>query len=141
MNKNPTCPKCKATEVVKNGKILEKQRYKCKHCSYQFTRLTPRGYSPKVKALAVILYSLGLSMNVIAKLFKVSCPAILYWIRDFAIANYEKPAPGDAIIIELDEMWHFLKKKKINFGYGKHIVEKLEKLSTGNAVVVIKKHS
>lgn len=25
---------------------------------------------------------------------------------------YEKPAPGDAIIVELDEMWHYLGSKK-----------------------------
>lgn len=26
--------------------------------------------------------------------------------------HYEKPAPGDAIIVELDEMWHYLGSKK-----------------------------
>ena len=51
-------------------------------------------------------------MNVIAKLFKVSTPAVLTWIKNFAIANYEKPVPKDAILIEIDEMWHFLKSKK-----------------------------
>ena len=53
-------------------------------------------------------------MNVIAKLFKVSTPAVLTWIKNFAIANYEKPVPKDAILIEIDEMWHFLKSKKRN---------------------------
>lgn len=51
-------------------------------------------------------------MNAIAKLFNVSATAVLYWIRDFAIANYDKPIPSDAIIIELDEMHHFIKKRK-----------------------------
>lgn len=130
-----------SSSVIKNGKIQEKQRYKCKNCAFQFTRITPRGHTAKEKATAIILYTLGLSMNAIAKLFNVSAPAVLYWIRNFAIANYEKPIPGNAIIIELDEMHHFIKKKKINFGYGKHVVEILENLSIGNAVVVIKKHS
>ena len=91
MNKNPSCPKCKCAEVVKNGKINEKQRLKCKKCSFQFTRLTPRGYADSEKAFAVVLYNLGLSMN--------------------AIVNYEKPVPKDAIIVELDEMWHYLGSK------------------------------
>ena len=34
------------------------------------------------------------------------------WVRNFAIANYEKPVPKDAIIVELDEIWHFLNSKK-----------------------------
>ena len=46
-------------------------------------------------------------MNAISKLFDVSAQSILNWVRTFAIANYEKPAPKDAIIVELDEMWHF----------------------------------
>ena len=33
----------------------------------------------------------------------------------------------DAILIEIDEMWHFLKSKK-EFGSGKHIAGKLEKI-------------
>ena len=121
MNKNPSCPKCKCAEVVKNGKINEKQRFKCKKCSFQFTRLTPRGYADSEKAFAVVLYNLELSMN--------------------AIVNYEKPVPKDAIIVELDEMWHYLGSKKNSSGYGKLIAEKLENSSIGNAVAVIKRHS
>ena len=112
MNKNPACPKCKSVEVVKNGKVKEKQRVKCKECSFQFTRLTPRGRPASEKALAIILYTLGLSMNAIAKFVGVSTPAVLNWIRDFAKNNYEKPTPGNAIIIELDEMCHYLNLKK-----------------------------
>jgi transposase len=141
MNKNPSCPKCKCAEVVKNGKINEKQRLKCKKCSFQFTRLTPRGYADSEKAFAVVLYNLGLSMNAIGNLFNVSAQAVLNWARNFAIVNYEKPVPKDAIIVELDEMWHYLGSKKNSSGYGKLIAEKLENSSIGNAVAVIKRHS
>lgn len=51
-------------------------------------------------------------MNAIGKLFNVSAQSILNWVRNFAIANYEKPVPKDAIIVELDEIWHFLNSKK-----------------------------
>ena len=37
------CPKCQHEQVVKNGHTLDKQRWKCKKCNYQFTRTTPRG--------------------------------------------------------------------------------------------------
>lgn len=81
--------------------------------------------------MAITLYTLGLSMRSIAALFGVSTNAILKWIRAFARENYEKPEPGEAILVELDEMWHYLKSKKTSYGYGKHIEEKLESLLTG----------
>ena len=132
MNEKPPCPKCQSIEVVKNGKAQEKQRYKCKSCSLQFTRLTPRGRPAQEKAMAVTLYTLGLSIRAIARLIGVSPTAVLKWIKTFAKTHYEKPAPGDAIIVELDEMWHYLGSKKTSYGSGKLIVEKLESLLTGN---------
>ena len=119
-------------EVVKNGKVQGKQRYKCKSCSLQFTRLTPRGRPAQEKAMAVTLYTLGLSIRAIARLIGVSPTAVLKWIKTFAKTHYEKPAPGDAIIVELDEMWHYLRSKKTSYRSGKPIVEKLESLLTGN---------
>lgn len=132
MNEKPPCPKCQSIEVVKNGKVQEKQRYKCKSCSLQFTRLTPRGRPAQEKAMAVTLYTLGLSIRAIARLIGVSPTAVLKWIKTFAKTHYEKPAPGDAIIVELDEMWHYLGSKKTSYGSGKLIVEKQESLLTGN---------
>ena len=132
MNEKPPCPKCQSIEVVKNGKVQGKQRYKCKSCSLQFTRLTPRGRPAQEKAMAVTLYTLGLSIRAIARLIGVSPTAVLKWIKTFAKTHYEKPAPGDAIIVELDEMWHYPWSKKTSYGSGKLIVEKLESLLTGN---------
>ena len=132
MDVKPPCPKCQSREVVKNGKVQGKQRYKCKSCSLQFTRLTPRGRPAQEKAMAVTLYTLGLSIRAIARLIGVSPTAVLKWIKTFAKTHYEKPAPGDAIIVELDEMWHYLGSKKTSYGSGKLIVEKLESLLTGN---------
>ena len=74
----------------------------------------------------------GLSIRAIAGLIGVSPTAVLKWIKTFAKTHYEKPAPGDAIIVELDEMWHYLGSKKTSYGSGKLIVEKLESLLTGN---------
>ena len=138
MNEKPPCPKCQSREVVKNGKVQEKQRHKCKSCSLQFTRLTPRGRPAQEKAMAVTLYTLGLSIRAIARLIGVSPTAVLKWIKTFAKTHYEKPAPGDAILVELDEMWHYIKSKKTSYGYGKPIVERLENSSTGSVEEGIK---
>ena len=106
------CPKCQHAHVVKNGNISGKQRYRCKSCGFQFTRMTPRGRPAQEKAMAVLLYTMGLSVPAIARLFRVSTPAALRWIRNFAERYYEKPKPGEAVIVELDEMWHYLRSKK-----------------------------
>jgi len=41
-------------------------------------------------------------------------------VKTFAKNNYSKPAPvDDSVIIEIDEMWHFLRSKKDEFGSGR----------------------
>lgn len=141
MNEKPACPRCQSQQVIKSGKVKGVQRFRCKSCSFQFTRLTPRGRPTEEKAMAISLYTLGLSMRAIAQLFGVSTTAVMKWIKTFAKEHYEKPAPGDAIVVELDEMWHYLKSKKTSYGYGKHIEEKLENLLTGSAVEETRKLS
>jgi IS1 family transposase len=52
-------------------------------------------------------------MNRIAFLSRVSVQAVLNWVRAFAKDAYEKPAPaGEVIVLELDELWHYVKKKR-----------------------------
>ena len=53
-------------------------------------------------------------MNAISKLFDVSVPAVLKWIRAFAKKQAPKPtlSPGTPIALELDEMWHYVRHKK-----------------------------
>ena len=46
------------------------------------------------------------------------------WVKSFAEKNYSKPAPiDDSVVIELDEMWHFLHSKKDKFGFGRPTAE------------------
>lgn len=108
----PICPKCAFQKSVKNGNHHGRRRYRCKQCGFQFTRSTPRGRPAQEKAMAVLLYTMGLSLNSIARLLSVSTPAVLRWVRLFAEKVYEKPEPREAVIVELDEMWHFLGSKK-----------------------------
>jgi transposase-like protein len=65
----------------------------------------------------VLLYLSGLSMNRTAKLLGVSTPSVMAWIEQFAKAYAQKPEPeGRAVVVELDEMWHFLKKGRQTLG-------------------------
>ena len=105
------CKKCGSERFSKNGVVRGHQRYRCKVCGYNFTDTPPRGYPLDQKVLAVMLYLSGLSMNRTAKLVGVSTPTIMEWIERLAAAYAAKPEPrGRAVVIELDEMWHYLKK-------------------------------
>ena len=128
------CKKCGSVNVVRAGKIKENQRYKCKDCGCQFQPNRKKGKPESAKRLAVLLYLSGLSMRTISKIVKTDLHAVYRWIRKFAEINYEKPEPkSDAVVVELDEMWHYIKDKKTNTGYGKLIVAIPVNLSTGSA--------
>ena len=71
------------------------QRYRCKACGRNFTATPARGKPPAMKALAVLLYSLGnVSQGMIAKLLGVSHVAVYKWIR---AAGEGTPAPGHSL--------------------------------------------
>src|SRR3954453_22403080 len=105
------CQRCGSEEHVKNGLMKGLQRYRCKACGLTFTGTPPRGMPLRVKVEAVLLYLSGLPMNRTAKLLGVSMPGVQAWIERFAEVYAQKPEPeGRAVVVELDEMWHLLKK-------------------------------
>jgi transposase len=126
------CRKCGSERIVKNGHHLGRQRFKCKECGFQFTRPDAKGKPPQTKSLALILYVTGFSLRSIASIVKVSPKAVLDWVRAFGVATYEKPTPQGEVVVELDEMWHFLTSKKTSFGSGRRIVVLQVSSSTGN---------
>jgi transposase-like protein len=131
------CKRCGGEERVKNGLTRGKQRYRCKACGLNFTGTPPRGMPLRVKVTAVLLYLSGLSMNRTAKLLGVSTPSVMTWIEQFAKAYAQKPEPeGRAVVVELDEMWHFLKKSGTSSGCGRLGIVLPDGSSTGSWGVV-----
>ncbi len=137
------CYRCGGERSVKNGLMQGQQRYKCKECGYNFIDKPRRGRSQAVLALAVWLYLSGLSQRRIARLFGVSTPAVLKWIKGFALKNAPKPSStGEGIaVVELDEMWHFLKKNPAKSGSGRLLILIQDDGLTGNLGIVIGQHS
>ncbi len=77
----PNCPKCSKPDPKKNGHALNRQRWKCKACDFEYTR-TDR--TDKLKALrlqAVNLYEIGYSSNQVAAMLKISSTSVLKWAR------------------------------------------------------------
>src|SRR3954447_8765184 len=114
------CKRCGSEEQVKNGLMRGKQRYLCNGCGLNFTDTPARGTPLALKAAAVLLYVSGLSMNRTAQLLAVPPPTTQAWLEQFASVYAQKPEPeGRAVVIELDEMGHDLKKSPNRSGSGK----------------------
>ena len=136
------CKRCGSTRHVRNGLMRGQQHYLCKTCGLTFTDTPARGKPLALKAAAVLLYVSGLSMNRTAKLLGVSAPTIQAWLEQFAAAYAQKPEPeGRAVVIELDEMWHYLKKSPSHSGSGKLGIVLRGDWWTGNAAVVTEPHA
>lgn len=133
------CRKCGSEAFVKNGFMAGAQRYKCKHCGFQFTRETPHGKPMRDKILALILYLSGLSLNMIGKIVGVSGQSVMRWIKMFHEKFINDDIQSNIEEIEIDEMVSYINKKKITSGYGKLLIITLENLSVGNVVIVVPK--
>ena len=136
------CKRCESAKQVKDGFMRDKRRYRCKACGLNFTDTPPRGMPLAMKVTAVLLYLSGLSMNRTAKLLGVSTPSVMAWIERFAEVHGQKPEPeGRAVVVELDEMWHYLKKSRTSSGSGRLGIVLQDDWLTGNAAVVTEPRS
>jgi transposase len=139
------CVKCGHDRVVKNGSVHGIPKHQCKACGYQFTKNTVHDYQKyplRIKLLAVWLYISGLSMRRMSRLCQCSTQSVLHWVRDYAREHDEKPSPaGQAVILEVDEMWHYLKKSPESSGSGKLWIVIQDNCLTGNVGIGINARS
>ncbi len=115
------CPKCKEKDKVKNGRAHGKQRYKCKGCGCNYTQSKPPGKPKAMKRKALQLYLEGLGFSAIGRFLNVSDVSVMRWIRAIAkeVRELRQDTPVEAVkVMELDEMWHFVKKKQGGLGSG-----------------------
>jgi transposase-like protein len=137
-----TCKRCFSINVVQNGKVREKQRYKCKDCGFNFVEGDKRERTrTEAKALALIMYgSCKASYGMIAKLFKVSRTTVLNWIRTMGKKLPEPEFATDIKEIQMDEMWHFINKKNKKYGSGEPwIVLEIEPSDGLLAIVMLRR--
>lgn len=134
------CKKCESRKYIKAGFVRGYQRYRCKACGYYYTDTPVRGHPYHEKLLSLQLYASGLSLRRIGYLLKVSQVAVQKWIQKLVPVLCPKLQPeGRVLVMELDEMWHYLHSKKTNSGSGKLIVAIPVDSLTGNVGIVIEK--
>lgn len=107
------CPDCGCDALVKNGSTRGVPKWKCKNCGRQTSLKGEKGEKDQGKAETVLLYLSGLSLKAIAGLTSVVPSTALRRGRRCAQAWATKPRPsaGGVIVMELDELWHFVGSK------------------------------
>ena len=123
------CPKCKLTELCKDGIVKNRQRYKCKSCNYRFTVETI-GKSYDLKRNALILYLEGLGFRSIGRYLKVSHVAVFNWIKSFGEQLEQLKSEAEIEVVELDEMHTYIGSKKTIAGYGLLLIDMEKDSST-----------
>ena len=126
------CPKCQSTEKVKSGIVKDKQRYKCKSCSYNYTVEIKSTAKPKsIKKDALHLYLEGLGFRSIGRFLGVSNVAVLNWIKSFGkeVASLHQDSK-EIDMVELDEMHSYVGSKKTTIGFGLLLIDMGKDLST-----------
>ncbi|GEM_PF-448366 len=118
------CTKCGSESVFKSGFVKGEQRYRCKGCGRQFAPTNHHNKTQTKKLTTTPPHINSLSLHTIAQLMHITATAILKWVKQYTLENYEKPKPqtNTTVVIELDEVWHHYLQRKTCFGFGKHLV-------------------
>lgn len=112
---------------MEDNKIIKKgfdkqgnQRYLNKETGkiFTLTTKTAKRFSDEVKEKALQMYLECMSVRAISRLLDVSHVSVLKWIKKAALSVEPTTQPSDYVKVELDEMWHFIKKKNEKLGSG-----------------------
>ena len=120
------CKFCQSDFVVKNGFVREKQRYLCKHCGKNNVAGDERlVHPPSVQFQAVMMALNSVGHRSIGRILKIPYQYVAKWLKKYADIVAEKlkkdakqTAKTPIPIIELDELWTYVKKKPGRSGYG-----------------------
>lgn len=138
------CKHCESEEVVKNGRVRDQQRYKCKICGLNFVPGDKRVKADTAikRAFAVLLYALGQSSSgLIAKVCGVTPPAVQKWLKREAawLGAPEMPAPITEM--ECAERWHFIGSNNTKSGSSRRWIVLHGDLWPGLSAVVMRQPS
>src|SRR5512143_1133790 len=141
------CPYCGCDSLIKNGSTRGVPKWRCKTCGRQTSLKgdhteTDRQHD-QARSEAVLLYLSGLSLTAIGFLKSVVPSTILRWVRRFAQQRAAKPHPdpGGVIVMEIDEVWHFVGNKKNKLWIWLAFCRDTGQLVDWGVVIVIKPHS
>jgi transposase-like protein len=129
------CKFCGGGELIKRGFVRGKQRYFCKLCKRHHVIGDDREkYSEQVKHTATILYLEGCGFRRIERILrsiyhiKIHFQLVIHWMKNIG-RNLEeklvadKPNSHKIPLLEMDELYTYIKKKQIKSEYGLLLIE------------------
>lgn len=118
------CKHCGSKDWRKNGFTRGFQRYNCRECKRNWTLRKSRAYDISVRFQALKLYLEGLGFRSIGRILNVSNVTVLKWIRSMGEKIFQEGAVWkntkirSVSRIQIDELWHYVQKNSIEFGFG-----------------------
>jgi len=114
------CPNCNSESFVKSGIVNDRQRYKCKTCSYYFTvNKHGKNISDYYVNKALQLYLEGLTYREIERILGISHVSVMNWVKKY---NVKRPLKLDYHptykILSFKELTNFFSNQKNIEGAG-----------------------
>jgi transposase-like protein len=113
------CKKCNKKNIVKNGTQEGIQRYKCKSCCAVFRGKEPK-YSAEFKIEVIKMYLNSVGVRAIGRIKGIHNSVISVWIKKIGsiikeklYSEMEKVQEENIQIMEIDELFTYIKKEKI----------------------------
>ena len=107
-----TCGKCGSSALRKNGSRKGQSKYQCTACRHQ-ALFVPAAVSKAAQyAQVAALLVERVSQRAIVRLTGVSHPTIVKLAKKAQTTPQLRPKPSRPRILELDEMWTFIGRKK-----------------------------
>jgi transposase-like protein len=108
----PYRPRRHCVRAVKSGYPHGKRRWLRRRCGYQFTSLSrPVGADDRTRKTDVTLYGHGLSLRCVGKLLATSAHSVIRWVTGYVETFRPTPTPEGAVVIEVDGMWRYSRRR------------------------------
>jgi len=90
------------------------QRYRCGHCQRRYSpNAKEHGYPDAMRQQAIRLYSDGMNYRRIGRFLRVDHVTVMLWVKAHADRLPARPpVPTNVGVVELDELFTFIGKKK-----------------------------
>lgn len=111
------CEKCKSVNIVRNGHTLGgRQKYKCKDCGHHGRLDKAPRYNESEKETIIKTYFERSSLRGLQRIFGVCRETVMRWLKE-RVSKLKSlkeivSEAKDGDVVELDELWSFVKSKK-----------------------------
>ena len=120
------CKFCESKKVTKNGYSRGVQRYRCKRCGKNCISGDKRGsqkYPAETKNMVIKMYLNNCGLRRISAIINIPLTTVFSWVKMAGqivdkMVKDKKHEKEKIEILEMDELYTYIKKKKTKYEYG-----------------------